>query len=722
MGIEELITWYQKKIGTYDKQPWEKTVEQSILHGLNHIQLKTAKPKTDLIDLDLVRGSSFTKTKPKHGFITVVRLSICRFFLLPLYSKWWIQQTSTRIFGVLLMLYFLQLVTLALYSYNITPNAQNGLTSELIVPMGMMWAMSFIISQIVATSPNGPDNLKRKITKYRKSYNRRKRRVRKMDKANELDRSWKGKGPNSPRSSSVIFEEGSPEQKRCDDDGFESLNGNGSSPSNNGEVQEEKSTSTSGLRVNEWVKSVQGITLKRRQSAPDLRSKRYFHESDSDSFPHNSLQRLTIPTVIKLSAESNGETDEEGECETLSSPETVGSGAIDAHTSANEWIVITTNSEDCSYSSEMSESDHQLDSYDIDAPPTYILNHNCGPSDRVSCTIWDKRETKKADLSVIEISSVIIARVESMPESKYYFYIGIFFSILLASLPILSRLFNSMNLTSDEDELQLTLIQLINKVHVKFGESFGDILDSCLGTVLWERVLLMIAVIQRGILGFLLFFLLAVAERTFKQRFLYAKLFTHLTSFRRARKSELPHFRLHKVRNIKTWLSVRSYLKKRGPQRSVDVIVSASFIVMLLLLSFLCVELLQESFTLNSHYNMEIMIWVLGLGIFIMRYMTLGVKINKKYRNLSVLITEQINLYLQIEKKPHKKEELMVANSVLKLAADLLKELESQFKILGLSANPLLYNITKFVILSALSGVLSEILGFKLKLHKIKIK
>jgi hypothetical protein len=30
-------------------------------------------------------------------------------------------------------------------------------------------------------------------------------------------------------------------------------------------------------------------------------------------------------------------------------------------------------------------------------------------------------------------------------------------------------------------------------------------------------------------------------------------------------------------------------------------------------------------------------------------------------------------LYLQIEQKPNKKEELMVANSVLKLAADLLK-------------------------------------------------
>lgn len=125
---------------------------------------------------------------------------------------------------------------------------------------------------------------------------------------------------------------------------------------------------------------------------------------------------------------------------------------------------------------------------------------------------------------------------------------------------------------------------------------------------------------------------------------------------------------------------------------------------------------------MQSQYNLEALTWSCCLGCFLLRFMTLGTKITRKYRSLSVLITEQINLYLQIEQKPHKKEELMVANSVLKLAADLLKELESPFKISGLSANPYLYTTIKVVILSALSGVLSEMLGFKLKLHKIKIK
>lgn len=211
------------------------------------------------------------------------------------------------------------------------------------------------------------------------------------------------------------------------------------------------------------------------------------------------------------------------------------------------------------------------------------------------------------------------------------------------------------------------------------------------GDQTWEKLVLTIGFVLRFCLTFLYFFLLAVAERTFKQRFvekrkrffllwiefhfrtasrfLYAKLFSHLTSSRRARKSEVPHFRLNKVRNIKIWLSVRSYLKvshlvrpswrgtvivffcrlqRRGPQRSVDVIVSAAFILTLLFLGFLSAEWLNDSVQLHSQYNLEALIWSCALGCFLLRFMTLGTKINRKYRSISVLITEQINLYLQV--------------------------------------------------------------------------
>lgn len=73
--------------------------------------------------------------------------------------------------------------------------------------------------------------------------------------------------------------------------------------------------------------------------------------------------------------------------------------------------------------------------------------------------------------------------------------------------------------------------------------------------------MILISIAERLSLGICVFFLLAVAEKTYKQRFFYAKLFSRLTSSRKAKKSGIPHFRLNKVRNIKTWLSVRSYLR-----------------------------------------------------------------------------------------------------------------------------------------------------------------
>lgn len=175
-----------------------------------------------------------------------------------------------------------------------------------------------------------------------------------------------------------------------------------------------------------------------------------------------------------------------------------------------------------------------------------------------------------------------------------------------------SLLFQAVINSSDSTEIHF--FDLPALVMEKTSFSCRQILMLAFSDSTWQNTILVVDFFLRLFLTFLFFFLLAVAERTFKQRFLYAKLFSHLTSSRRARKSELPHFRLNKVRNIKTWLSVRSYLKvnrvlnsfiqrnlidihlflqRRGPQRSVDVIVSAAFILTLLLLAFLSVEWLK---------------------------------------------------------------------------------------------------------------------------------
>lgn len=66
-----------------------------------------------------------------------------------------------------------------------------------------------------------------------------------------------------------------------------------------------------------------------------------------------------------------------------------------------------------------------------------------------------------------------------------------------------------------------------------------------------------------------------------------------------------------------------------------------------------------------------------------------------------------------------KRERLGVSTNVLKLATKLLKELDGPNKLSGLSMNPVLYNVTRVVLVSALSGVMSDTLGFSVKLWKV---
>lgn len=66
-----------------------------------------------------------------------------------------------------------------------------------------------------------------------------------------------------------------------------------------------------------------------------------------------------------------------------------------------------------------------------------------------------------------------------------------------------------------------------------------------------------------------------------------------------------------------------------------------------------------------------------------------------------------------------KRERLLVSSNVLKLATKLLKEISGPSKLSGLAMNPVLYNVTRVVLVSALSGVMSDTLGFNIKLWKV---
>lgn len=152
---------YQKKIGSYDKQQWEKTLEeQKIIESALSFPLRSTKLKTDLIDVDLVRGSTFPKAKPKQSLLTVLYLSILRYFFLPLYARWWVKETSAKVFVLLLTLYVLQMINLAIYSTHVKTSSDEEKVGdenpvplcELLIPMSLAMLLCFVHSQIVATS------------------------------------------------------------------------------------------------------------------------------------------------------------------------------------------------------------------------------------------------------------------------------------------------------------------------------------------------------------------------------------------------------------------------------------------------------------------------------------------------------------------------------------------------------------------------------------------
>uniref|UniRef100_A0A7N6BDM3 PHTF1/2 N-terminal domain-containing protein n=1 Tax=Anabas testudineus TaxID=64144 RepID=A0A7N6BDM3_ANATE len=515
-----------------DCKVWEKSLEKADLNDLDSKPKKTCHIKPDLIDVDLVRGSTFSKAKPESPWTALTRKGLVRVLLFPFFFHWWIQVTSKSISSCILVLYFMQVAAVLLYSE--IPGAS---ASEVFGPMCLMLLLGTVHCQIVSTE-------------------------------------------------SSRWPSGSP-------------------------------AASSPTRRRRWVFSLLGI---------------------AHSFScTNKLSPLDL--------------------------------CMNLHLIQLSWLQA------------------------------------CHPSkDRVSAIIWEQGECKKADMSVLEISGIILTRVKLVEQGMGYLVLGGLMTATLALLPFAFRLAQRLDMSS--------LSSLSLKELVKMAVGPPNVL-TC--------TFFFITTVQRVCLTGLFFFMMCVAERTYKQRLLFAKFFSHLTSARKAKKSEIPHFRLKKVQNIKMWLSLRSFLRRRGPQRSVDVIVSTIFLLALSISFIICAQLLHSHKTfLESMTNWELMVWCSSLILFLLRLATLGSETNCKYSNSSVLLTEQINLYLKMEKKPNKKEALSIVNNVLKLATKLMKELDTPFRLLGLTVNPLIYNITKVVILSAVSAVVSDLLGFNIRLWKIK--
>ncbi|XP_077399974.1 protein PHTF2 isoform X2 [Vanacampus margaritifer] len=758
--VKDAVVWYQKKIGAYDQQIWEKSVEQREIKGLRNKPKKTGHVKPDLIDVDLVRGSAFAKAKPESPWTSLTRKGIVRVVFFPFFYRWWIQVTSRAIFLLLLALYLLQVMAALLYVS--IPQPHGIPATEVFSAIWLMLLLGTVHCQIVSTRTPKPASTigGKRRRKLRKASQMEVHRE--GDGSSTTDNTHEG-APHSYSASATnslgtlfhdfwhdLCKAGSKKSKLSidksteTDNGYVSLDGRVTNRSSEEGLQlhhEQRCQLLNRLDEACWAaRGPPSRTHAAHSVVPPLAAGSKVpaasDEASSEEDPEASyvalrrgVERLNDDCSLRNRKSTHYKkhyivedvpksgTSCSSRCSSLRTPDSESA----RHESETEDVLW----EDFLHCAECrssctSETDGEGGGAPV-CPPTkkeyrddpfhqghapWLHSSNPG-LERVSAIVWEGNECKKADMSVLEISGMIMNRVNLYPPGIGYQVFGNLVSVTLGLTPFAYRLAQHRDLD------QLTTLSANELLSVALGGGTGS--DTLVVTMVTVSFMVRVCLI------WLFFFLLSVAERTYKQRLLFAKLFGHLTSARRARKSEVPHFRLKKVQNIKMWLSLRSYLKRRGPQRSVDVIVSSAFLLTLSVVFICCAQLLHvhETF-LECHYNWELVIWCSSLSLFLLRFVTLGSETSKKYSNTSILLTEQINLYLKMEKKPNKKEDLTLVNNVLKLATKLLKELDSPFRLYGLTMNPLLYNITQVVILSAVSGVISDLLGFNLKLWKIK--
>ncbi|XP_010209326.1 PREDICTED: putative homeodomain transcription factor 2 isoform X2 [Tinamus guttatus] len=681
--VTDAIVWYQKKIGAYDQQIWEKSVEQREIKGLRNKPKKTGHVKPDLIDVDLVRGSAFAKAKPESPWTSLTRKGIVRVVFFPFFYGWWLQVTSRVIFFWLLVLYLLQVAAVVLFCTARSPH--NIPLTEVIGPVWLMLLLGTVHCQIVSTrTPKPPPSTggKRRRSKKAKSS---------IDKSTETDNGYVSLDGKKTGKSSEDFIQA--HRQPCEvikpeEPGWSAA----AAKATFNNHSHHKDTHRTVTNLSDEVSSEEG-------PEPGYSLRRHGERTSSDCTVRNR-KSLHYKKHYPLEDTAKSGTSCSSRCS--SSRQDSESARPESETEDVLWEDLLHCAE-C-HSSCSSETDVESPQLNPAGKKEYRDDpfhqshlpwiHSLNPGlEKISAIVWEGNDCKKADMSVLEISGMIMNRVNNYIPGIGYQIFGNVVSLILGLMPFVFRLSQAKDLE------QLATHSAAELCIIAFGSN-GDLL---------VLSMVVISFVVRVSLVWIFFFLLCVAERTYKQRLLFAKLFGHLTSARRAKKSEVPHFRLKKVQNIKMWLSLRSYLKRRGPQRSVDVIVIC------------CAQLLHmHEIFLDCHYNWELVIWCISLTLFLLRFVTLGSETSKKYSNTSILLTEQINLYLKMEKKPNKKEELTLVNNVLKLATKLLKELDSPFRLYGLTMNPLLYNITQVVILSAVSGVISDLLGFNLKLWKIK--
>lgn len=169
-------------------------------------------------------------------------------------------------------------------------------------------------------------------------------------------------------------------------------------------------------------------------------------------------------------------------------------------------------------------------------------------SEYVSCAIWQQNECQKVDLTVLDISSAVIRKAGKTKYSNEYLYLALFISLGLAAIPGLFRL--QANGTKSSNTLPGLVFGPVNQSNLRnkstnnvplnsltpqTGDSSGEMIESLLNqipvpepSVIFQslitpssnwivRYIVLVAIIERYCMSAFFFFLLCVAERTYRE-------------------------------------------------------------------------------------------------------------------------------------------------------------------------------------------------------------
>lgn len=161
-----------------------------------------------------------------------------------------------------------------------------------------------------------------------------------------------------------------------EDDGFESLNGKSSSGEDNNHSPN-VSGSASGAMPTSIPTQANQLRLRLNVNSGGNVG---IGASSSINASNTSINAQATDKTSRESTSSCAESDECDDADIISTP--ASAGTQECNTSATDWLGVTTNSEDCSYTSELDQSDegfkHQACSDEelpeLDITPTTILN------------------------------------------------------------------------------------------------------------------------------------------------------------------------------------------------------------------------------------------------------------------------------------------------------------------------------------------------------------